>query len=151
MEITPATPEQIKRLTEISKAAFDSDASVGAPGAGGPPGYDSESWHTQMLRKRAIHAITVEGRLIGGLLVFRDTRFPGVMELGRIFIDPLFHRKGHGIKAIRKMELLFKDAKRWRLDTPIWNTRTRSFYEKLGYVVTRRSREFLFFQKDMTC
>ena len=149
MEITLATPEQIKRLTEISKAAFDSDASIGAPGVSGPPGYDSERWHAQMLQKRAIHAITVEGCLIGGLLVFRDPRFPGVMELGRIFIDPLFHRKGRGTEAIRKMELLFKDAKCWKLDTPIWNTRTKPFYEKLGYAVTRRSREFLFFQKNM--
>ena len=32
----------------ISKKTFDSDGEVGAKGAGGPPGYNSLSFHTKM-------------------------------------------------------------------------------------------------------
>ncbi|MBK9616470.1 MAG: GNAT family N-acetyltransferase [Uliginosibacterium sp.] len=149
MELTRATIAQVKRLTEISKAAFDSDLSVGAPGPGGPPGYDEEKWLQQQVQQGAAYAIVIDDVLIGGALVFRDRRVPSVMELGRVFIDPAFHRQGQGLAAMHALERHFPDIQRWRLDTPSWNTRTRAFYEKLGYVITRRSRGFLFMQKDM--
>ena len=40
--------EDVPELTRISKAAFDSDSAVGNPEAGGPPDYDSASWHLRM-------------------------------------------------------------------------------------------------------
>lgn len=149
MELTRATTAQVKRLTEISKAAFHSDLSFGAPGPGGPPGYDEERWLQQQVQQGAAYAIVLDGVLIGGALVFRDRRHPRVMELGRLFIDPVFHRQGHGLATMRALERQFADVTRWRLDTPAWNTRTSAFYAKLGYAITRRSGGFLFFQKDL--
>ncbi|MBO6163350.1 MAG: hypothetical protein J6O53_08860 [Eubacterium sp.] len=41
----------IKELTAISIKAFDSDIQVGGKEAGGPPDYDSESWHRKMMEQ----------------------------------------------------------------------------------------------------
>lgn len=147
MKLTRATTAQVMRLTEISKAAFHSDLSLGAPGPGGPPGYDEERWLLRQTQQGAVYAITLGEVLIGGALVFRDPRHSTVMELGRLFIDPAFHRQGHGLAAMRALERNFPDITHWRLDTPIWNARTRAFYTKLGYTITRRSRGFLFFER----
>ena len=51
MELVKARPEQIGALTAISKAAFDSDVDVGADSPDGPPEYDSEPWHIEMMNR----------------------------------------------------------------------------------------------------
>jgi len=48
---------------------------------------------------------------------------------------------------MRQVEELFPQAERWILDTPIWNTRTRHFYDSFGYQEYRRDREFLYLEK----
>ena len=45
VSIDLAKPEDAEILTEISTRSFDSDTEVGAPGKGGPPGYDSVEQH----------------------------------------------------------------------------------------------------------
>lgn len=45
MKLEQAERKQIERLVDISKAAFDSDIAVGASTVGGPPEYDSVTWH----------------------------------------------------------------------------------------------------------
>ena len=44
----------------------------------------------------------------------------------------------------------YPQAKRWWLDTPAWNTRTRSFYLKLGFDLTVEKDDFLIFEKTIT-
>lgn len=49
MELRKAKAEEAKMLTEISKQAFDTDINVGSKEIGGPPCYDDEKWHVEMM------------------------------------------------------------------------------------------------------
>lgn len=149
MRIRLAELSEITRLVQISKAAFDTDVSVGASEAGGPPYYDDEGWHAQMLEQGHLYSILTGDALIGGLILFRDPNSTNVMYLGRVFIAPEQHRKGYGLESMRLMEEMFEDIDTYYLDTPIWNARTNRFYTKLGYSEARRDAEFIYYKKEL--
>ena len=133
-------------LTGISKQAFDSDVEVGAPSSGGPPGYRSVSFHVKMARMNHLFKLADEnGVILGGAILFRrgDT-----LNIGRIFVDPQYFRKGYGILMTREIEALFPDVKVFTLDTPVWNTRTNAFYTRLGYSEVKRDADFVYYSKD---
>ena len=115
----------------ISKKAFDSDVEVGARGAGGPPGYNSLSFHTKIARMNCLYKLVDDYKIVGGALLFlKDSE----LNIGRIFVDPEHFRKGYGIFMMQQIEAMFPQVKTFSLDTPIWNIRTNAFYQKLGYV-----------------
>ena len=60
----------------------------------------------------------------------------GHYEIFGVFIDPDYHRRGIGAKSFDLVLKRYPDGKRWTLDTPDWNIRTKNFYEKLGFVHT---------------
>jgi GNAT superfamily N-acetyltransferase len=137
--LRPARPKEAAALAAISRRAFDSDLALGlAPGPGGPPGYTSPDWQAQMMRAGRYHAVTVDGSLAGGAIVF--DKGPGHYELGRLFLDPEWHGQGIGKQAMALLFAAYPQAFRWTLDTPTWNRRTRAFYEGLGFVVVGELR-----------
>ena len=133
-------------LNAISKHAFDSDVEVGAPSAGGPPGYMSLKYHMKMARSGHLFRLTESGLIVGGAVLFpeKDT-----LNIGRIFVSPEHFRKGYGTYMMREIEAMFPDVRRFTLDTPVWNTRTNCFYTKLGYSEVRRDREFIYYLKSV--
>ena len=132
-------------LNALSKLAFDSDMTVGAPSAGGPPGYQSVSFHLKMARMNHLFKLVDEsGVILGGAILFRQG---DTLNIGRIFIDPQHFRKGYGILMMREIENLFPDVRLFTLDTPVWNTRTNEFYTKLGYSEMKRDGDFIYYSK----
>ena len=133
-------------LTRISERASHSDIYCGAPGIGGPPGYNSEGWQRQMMGIGDYFKILVSDQIVGGVIVFRKR--PREYELGRIFVDPDYQDQGIGTQA---MGFLWEEhplAKRWTLGTPAWNHRMRHFYKKVGFVkVGTDGRGGLLFEK----
>ena len=133
-------------LNSISKQAFDSDVEVGAASPGGPPGYQSVSFHIKMARMNHLFKLVDEnGVIIGGAILFRQG---DTLNVGRIFIAPQHFRKGYGIFMMRKIEAMFPEVKAFSLDTPIWNTRTNAFYARLGYSVIKRDTDFVYYSKE---
>ena len=133
-------------LNALSKLAFDSDMTVGAPSAGGPPGYQSVSFHLKMARMNHLFKLVDEsGVILGGAILFRQG---DTLNIGRIFIDPQHFRKGYGILMMREIENLFPDVRLFTLDTPVWNTRTNEFYTKLGYSEMKRDSDFIYYSKN---
>ena len=128
----------------ISKKAFDSDVEVGAKSAGGPPGYNSLSFHTKMARMNCLYKLVDDYKIVGGALLFLKD---DILNVGRIFVDPEYFRKGYGIFMMQQIEESFAEAKVFTLDTPIWNVRTNAFYQKLGYVEVRRDGDFVYYEK----
>ena len=128
----------------ISKKAFDSDVEVGAKGAGGPPGYNSLSFHTKMARMNCLYKLVDDYKIVGGALLFLKD---DILNVGRIFVDPEHFRKGYGIFMMQQIEAMFPQVKTFSLDTPIWNVRTNAFYQKLGYVEVRRDGNFVYYEK----
>lgn len=131
-------------LNAISRLAFDSDAEVGAPSAGGPPGYMSLKYHIKMAKSGHLFKLTQNGLIIGGAALFRNG---DTLNIGRIFIDPQHFRKGYGTCMMREIEALFPDARLFTLDTPVWNTRTNAFYTGLGYSEVKRNTDFVYYSK----
>ena len=132
-------------LNAISKLAFDSDAAVGAPCAGGPPGYMSLKYHMKMARVGCLYKLTENGLTVGGAILFRNE---DTLNIGRIFVDPQHFRKGYGLFMMREIENLFPDVRLFTLDTPAWNTRTNAFYTKLGYSEMKRDSDFIYYSKN---
>lgn len=134
-------------LAEISKKAFDTDVFVGGKSIGGPPNYDSVKWHEKMISQGNLSIITLEGKIIGGIVLFNDKYNKEIMYVGRIFIDPDFHRHRYGSEVMNIIEKKNSLIKYWRLETPDWNIRTNTFYKKIGYVEMERKGHSVFFQK----
>lgn len=131
MEIRKARARDAEELAAASKAAFDDDVNHGAPGPGGPDGYDLPGWQERMMALGDYYTILEEGEIIGGIIVFRQK----VREynLGRIFIAPPWQNRGLGKEAMAFLWRQYPLAKRWTLDTPTWNARTRGFYASVGF------------------
>ena len=128
----------------ISKKAFDSDVEVGARGAGGPHGYNSLSFHTKMAGMNCLYKLVDDYKIVGGALLFlKDNE----LNIGRIFVDPEYFRKGYGIFMMQQIEESFAEVKVFTLDTPIWNVRTNVFYQKLGYEEVNRDGNFVYYEK----
>ena len=132
-------------LNAISRLAFDSDTEVGAPSAGGPPGYMSLKYHIKMAKSGHLFKLTQNGLILGGAVLFRNG---DTLNIGRIFIDPQHFRKGYGTCMMREIEALFPDVKVFVLDTPAWNTRTNAFYTGLGYSEVKRDGDFVYYSKN---
>lgn len=128
IQVKKARAGDADALARASERAFHSDIHCGAPGIGGPPGYDSAAWQTKMMRIGEYYKIVSEDQIVGGMILFRQgTR---QYEVGRIFVDPDFQNQGIGTQALEFLWKNYPLAKRWSLGTPAWNHRTRYFYKK---------------------
>lgn len=146
MKLVKTKKEDIKELVRISKEAFDSDVLVGADEPGGPPEYDNEDWHIEMMKENHLFTAFHNDKIVGGIIIFMDN--PSFMYIGRIFVEPSEFRKGYGIAIMEEVERMYPDVSTWMLDTPIWNIRTNSFYKKLGYYEKKRENGNILYQKD---
>lgn len=144
IELVKAGTSDALVINAISKRSSDSDVEIGAPSKGGPPGYMSIQFHTKMARSNHLYKLLVDGHIIGGAILFIDGE---KLNIGRIFISPEHHRKGYGIYIMQEIEGMFPTVKEFYLDTPIWNIRTNSFYQKLGYTEYKREGEFVYYTK----
>ena len=144
VQLLKASTSDALILNCISKQAFDSDAEVGAPSAGGPPGYTSLKFHIKMARSNRLYKLVDNGLIVGGAILFPDG---DTLNIGRIFVSPEHFRKGYGIHMMQEIEAMYPEAKAFTLDTPAWNRRTNAFYTKLGYTETGRSNDLIFYSK----
>ena len=147
IELVKAGTSDALVINGISKRSFDSDVEVGAHYKGGTPGYMSIQFHTKMARSNHLYKLMVDGLIIGGAILFIDGE---KLNIGRIFISPEHHRKGYGIYMMQEIERMFPAVKEFYLDTPVWNIRTNTFYQKLGYTEYKRNDEFVYYTKVLS-
>ena len=55
MILRKSIASDVKELTSISTKAFDTDVLVGGPENDGPPGYNSEGWHREMMEQNHLY------------------------------------------------------------------------------------------------
>lgn len=146
LELTKAGTSDVLVINSISKRAFDSDIAVGASSKGGPPGYMSVNFHIKMAKANHLYKLSVDGLIVGGAILFVDG---SRVNIGRIFVDPEYFRKGYGIFLMQEIERIFSDANEICLDTPVWNIRTNAFYQKLGYIEYKKDGEFIYYIKKV--
>ena len=148
IKLENAELKHIERIVAISKAAFDSDMNVGASKPDAPPDYDSIAWHIQMKNEGHLLQAIMAGEIVGGAILFLD-KDGETLYVGRIFIDPVQHRKGYGFSLMKMVEAYYPGIKKIKLDTPLWNVRTNAFYTKLGYREVKRDEEFAYYRKEL--
>ena len=148
MKLETAELKNNERLVAISKAAFDSDINVGASAPDAPPDYDSIPWHIQMKNDGHLLQAVIDGEIVGGAILFLNKDGEN-LYVGRIFIDPVHHRKGYGLTLMKMVETYYSGIKKIKLDTPLWNVRTNAFYTKLGYCEVKRDEGFVYYQKEL--
>ncbi|MCR5205461.1 MAG: GNAT family N-acetyltransferase [Lachnospiraceae bacterium] len=145
LQFLPAGTADALTLTGISKRSFETDVSVGGPSKGGPPGYMSVPFHTKMARMKHLYKLTDEGLIVGGaVLSLKDD----ALNIERIFVAPECFHKGYGLFMMKEIERLFPNVKKYMLDTPEWNIRTNSFYNKFGYKEVRREKGLVYYVKS---
>ena len=132
--IERAEIKDAESLTEICKQAFDSDSGFGAPGPGGPPGYDSVEWNRSIIQNQYLQYYKVldAKEIIGGFIA--GDRGPGYQVCERIWVNPSNMRKGIGKKTFEMIWDKYPSADLWVLGTPEWNIRTNPFYQSLGFM-----------------
>ena len=143
-ELMKASTSDALILNCISKQSFDSDTEVGAPSAGGPPGYMSLKYHMKMARSNHLYKLVDHGLIVGGAILFPDG---DTLNIARIFVSPEHFHQGYGLYMMREIEAMHPEAKTFTLDTPAWNTRTNAFYTKLGYTEVGRSNDLICYAK----
>jgi replication factor A1 len=154
VELQPASIEDADILTETCRKAFDSDSEFGAPGPGGPPGYDSLEWNIDKIKNRYLHyyKILSGNEIVGGFIV--GDRGPDYMVCERIWVDPDQMRKGIGSRTFDLIWNLYPSADLWALGTPEWNTRTNPFYQSIGFVQIGKTRDHswdgIYYEKRIT-
>ena len=104
----------------------------------------SVSFHAEMARQGHLYKLTEEGMIVGGAILFLQG---DALNIGRIFVAPEHFGKGYGSFMMREIESMFPGVKEFTLDTPEWNTRTNSFYTKLGYAEIKRDGGFVYYAK----
>jgi RimJ/RimL family protein N-acetyltransferase len=148
IRLKKARPSDAGTLARVSERAFHHDVHCGAPGPGGPPGYDSDRWQARMMGVGDYFKIVAGDQIVGGVIVLRKRARE--YEVGRIFLDPDYQNKGIGTEVLELLWQEYPLAKRWTLDTPAWNRRTRQFYKKLGFEETGQDRSGLvYFEKQI--
>ena len=148
MKLENAKLKHIERIVAISKSAFETDIEVGGAIGDYPPEYDSVTWHEQMRNEGHLLQAVVDGEIVGGAILFVDKEGES-LYIGRIFIDPVHHRKGYGLSLMKLVEACYPGVRKINLDTPLWNVRTNAFYTKLGYREVKRDEEFAYYQKEL--
>ena len=148
MKLENAELKHIGKIVALSKRAFETDIEVGGAIGDCPPEYDSVIWHEQMLHEGHLLQAVIDGEIVGGAILFVDKDGES-LYIGRIFIDPVHHRKGHGLFLMKMVETYYPGIKKIKLDTPLWNVRTKAFYKKLGYREVKRDEKFAYYQKDL--
>lgn len=147
--LRPAQEQDAALLVELSRRAFDSDVDYGAPGPGGPPGYDDAAWQRRAIDWADYYVISLDGAAIGGIIAYSTA--PGEYEMGRIFLAPDWQNQGLGREALALLWPLYPHAAVWRLDTPAWNVRTRHFYAREGFVETSVTEDgTVMFERQVT-
>ena len=148
MKLENVERKHIERIVAISKSAFETDIEVGGAIGDCPPEYDSVIWHEQMRNEGHLLQAVVDGEIVGGAILFLD-KAGEALYIGRIFIDPVHHRKGYGLSLMKLVEACYSGIKKIKLDTPLWNVRTNAFYTKLGYCAVKRDEGFAYYQKEL--
>lgn len=134
MTFRKAEENEVGVLTEMSRNAFLSDAEFGS-GDGGPTGYDDYDFHLGHQKKGSLYSLLNGENIVGGAILEEDG---DSLYVYRIFVSAKEFRKGYGLRLMELIEEHFPRTKVFKLDTPEWNVRSNSFYQKCGYTAVGR-------------
>jgi GNAT superfamily N-acetyltransferase len=130
--------DDVEKLSETFKRAFEEDSRIHEVDAGGPPGYDNGDFLRHWYLQDAVTAFTIakDGRLIGGIALWINENKENF--LGNVFLDPDYQNKGLGTLIWKFVEQKYPDTIKWHTDTPGFSRRNHAFYvNKCGFKIVK--------------
>ncbi len=133
VKLVLASESNAEKLADMSKRAFHTSFHCGSPydEPGGPPGYDSPSAHIGFMKDCHYYEIYYQDILVGALMVLEHAGEN--CECTGLFVDPDHHNHGIATRAFELIWKLYPKAKRWTVNTQVWDVRTNHFYPKVGF------------------
>lgn len=149
LTIQRANLEDVVRITEIKKFAYNDETRRFGPGRdGGPAGYDSLEETKKLISTFDFFKVLLDSEIIGCFWIHKigDQNY----ELEDFCIDPNYHNKGYGKETMLLMERQHPEIKKWSLGTPYYSVRNQYLYEKIGYIKIGESEDgFLYFYEKL--
>ena len=88
-------------------------------------------------RQQVVFKATLDRSLIGSV---RGYLQDGTCHIGRLIVHPEFQNRGIGTSLMNRIELHFREARRYELFTGERSERNLYLYNKLGYRIFRTER-----------
>ena len=117
-------------MAAIAGRAFEDDVALCGSVA---PEFSDADVHRHFIEEAHYIAVMWEDEIVGGVCAI--PRDEGTSEVGIIFVEPRFQRRGIGALALDFIERQFPADVTWVLDTGHLNTRNHRFYKKMGHRV----------------
>lgn len=137
MNVQRAEEKDAERLRLSAISAFmvdERDKPFGAK-SGGPPGHDLIQQHLSWMKKHDYFKCLIHHRIAGGCIVKKHA---GHYELFGIFLGETYIGKGIGSVFLRRVMRRYPTGSEWILETPDYSTRNHRFYERNGFVYSKR-------------
>lgn len=123
-----ACVRDIPALLDISISCFSRHLELYG---GYPPGFDSKEYIQKYLRESVALTVLNNDIIIGGVFIRKQPNH--VCYLSRIFLSSDFQSLGKGSSILLNLFEIVPDTIAWELHVVKKATRTRFFYEKLGF------------------
>ena len=135
ISITPAGKEDLSRILQLQKLAFQSEAEIYGVCAVSPLFQTLESLQAEFASKTFLKA-TVNGVLAGSIRISRNGRR---VRLEKLIVHPESQNCGLGNRLMAAVEERFPDAEVYELMTGRESGKNIHLYSKLGYKIVREA------------
>ncbi|WP_027634430.1 GNAT family N-acetyltransferase [Clostridium hydrogeniformans] len=149
--IEKARIEDAEKIVEIKKLAYsDEDIRFGGGGGENLKYIGDIGFISWCMNRYLLYKIMLDGIIIGTSWLDHETDDrPNHFELQDFCINPEYHNKGYGSKAIELMENIHKNINLWSLNTPVFSVRNQYLYEKMGYKKIGQTKDKVFYEKTI--
>lgn len=124
-----ASTDDIKALIEVQNKSFYEDFKK----YGECPAYnESEEKMEHYISHYFVYVMEFDDKVVGDVIIIAKESRKYYLRV--IAVDPSYHNKGFGQKAIQYIETQHLEPRCWELITPFESYRNHYFYEKMGYI-----------------
>lgn len=136
MIVTRATVEDLAKLLELQKLAYQSEATLYQDDTL-PPLTQTLIDMTNDFDNQFILKAMVNNKIIGSV---RACMEQDICHIGRLIVHPDYQNRGVGTRLMNVIEQCFPRARRFELFTGHLSERNLHLYQKLGYQIVWREK-----------
>lgn len=149
MFIMKAKPHDFEEILILQRKAYRSEAEL-YDDFTIPPMTETVKEFLKVSDKTLMLKAEISGKIVGSI---RATEEDGIINVGRLIVDPDYQGKGIGTTLLLEIEKYFRDATLFELFTGIKSYSNIRLYEKNGYMEHRREQlsdkvTLVYFRKD---
>lgn len=149
MFIMKAKPNDFEEILILQRKAYRSEAEL-YDDFTIPPMTETVKEFLKISDQTLMLKAEISGKIVGSI---RGREEDGIVNVGRLIVDPDYQGKGIGTTLLLEIEKYFRNATLFELFTGIKSYSNIRLYEKNGYMEHRREQAsekvtFVYFRKD---